>query len=266
MTVVALRLLTTADLPFADSLRALAGWNQTREDWQRFLDISPEGCLLAECEGKPAGVVTTISYGQDVGWIGMMLVHPDFRRRGIGSVLMRHAIEVLRSQKVKCIKLDATPDGRLVYLKLGFQDEFQLTRYVGGPFPSGETVEGSIDPADAVEWDRRAIGFDRSVLLKRLIEASPRVADSDAGFGLLRRGSNATYLGPVVGSPDLANSLIAGQSKIYCDIPDSNRAMRQWAEAHGFVAQRTLTRMFLGQNIVGSAPELLCAIAAPELG
>ena len=32
-----LRVMTDADLPFADSVRALAGWNQTPRDWLRFL-------------------------------------------------------------------------------------------------------------------------------------------------------------------------------------------------------------------------------------
>ena len=58
-----LRLLTQADLPFADALRALVGWNQTIRDWQRFLALQPDGCFLAEWGGSPAGTATTICYG-----------------------------------------------------------------------------------------------------------------------------------------------------------------------------------------------------------
>src|SRR5438309_6999911 len=101
MTRLVLRHLTSADLAFADSLRAMAGWNQTRADWQRFLDLSPQGCLLAECEGYPVATATTIVYGQELGWIGMMLVHPDFRMRGIARVLMEHCIQILRAAAVR---------------------------------------------------------------------------------------------------------------------------------------------------------------------
>src|SRR4051812_32712413 len=103
MTRLTLRYLTSADLAFADALRAGAGWNQTVGDWQRFLDLSPDGCLLAECEGRPVATATTIRYGTELGWIGMMLVHPDFRRRGIARVLLKHCIEILRQAGVKSI-------------------------------------------------------------------------------------------------------------------------------------------------------------------
>ena len=124
-----LRLLVREDLPFADSLRALAGWNQTRADWERFLAAEPEGCFLAEWNGTPAGTATTIVYGQDLAWIGMVLVHPDYRRRGIGRVLLERCIEHLRVRGVRCIKLDATPLGKKVYDDLGFHDEWTLTRW-----------------------------------------------------------------------------------------------------------------------------------------
>ena len=122
------RVLGRDDLPFADSLRALAGWNQTLGDWERFLVTEPTGCFLAEWNGTPAGTATTMVYGPELAWIGMVLVHPDFRRRGIGQGLLRHCINSLRERGVRCIKLDATPLGRTVYEGLGFRDEWTLKR------------------------------------------------------------------------------------------------------------------------------------------
>src|SRR6266581_1863470 len=85
---ISLRLLGPTDLAFADSLRELAGWNQTIDDWQTFLVLSPEGCFVAEWNGSPAGTATTVCYGKELAWIGMLLVHPAFRRRGIGRALL----------------------------------------------------------------------------------------------------------------------------------------------------------------------------------
>src|SRR6185436_14043087 len=110
-----LRLLTRDDLPFADSVRALAGWNQTIADWERFLTAEPDGCFLAEWNGVPAGTATTMVYGLALAWIGMVLVHPDHRRRGIGRALLVRCIEHLRGRGVRGIKLDATPAGKEVY-------------------------------------------------------------------------------------------------------------------------------------------------------
>ena len=50
MAPLRLRLLTAADLPFADGIRNLAGWNPTLPDWRLFLSREPEGCFLAERE------------------------------------------------------------------------------------------------------------------------------------------------------------------------------------------------------------------------
>ena len=53
-----LRVLRPEDLPFADSLSAIAGWNQTLDDWRRFLEMEPEGCVLAEWNDSPVGTAT----------------------------------------------------------------------------------------------------------------------------------------------------------------------------------------------------------------
>src|SRR5437868_12008562 len=117
---VSIRVLSPEDIPFADSVRALAGWNQTLGDWQRFMNTEPEGCFVAEWRGTPAGTATTVCYGSELGWIGMLLVHPDHRRHGVGSALLQHCLEYLRGRGVQCIKLDATPLGKALYERFGF--------------------------------------------------------------------------------------------------------------------------------------------------
>ena len=118
-----LRLMTANDLAFADSLRALAGWNQTRDDWRDLIALEPTGCFVAEWKGAPAGTATTTCYGKQVAWIGMALVHPECRRRGIGKALLNHCIAHLENRRIQCIKLDATPLGKTLYEQLGFRDE-----------------------------------------------------------------------------------------------------------------------------------------------
>src|SRR6266852_4773742 len=108
---VSLRRMTDSDLRAADELRRLAGWNQTIEDWRRLLRLEPRGCFVAVQNGEVVGTVTTTTYGQALAWIGMMLVHPEHQRRGIGTRLMRQALEYLQGRGVKSVKLDATPAG-----------------------------------------------------------------------------------------------------------------------------------------------------------
>ena len=128
MKTFSLRQMTEGDLPAADELRRLAGWNQTLEDWRRLLWLEPRGCFVAVQNGEVVGTVTTTTHGQAVAWIGMMLVHEAHQRRGIGTRLMRQALEYLQGRGVECVKLDATPAGRPLYEKLGFVSQWTLTR------------------------------------------------------------------------------------------------------------------------------------------
>ncbi|MCX6903902.1 MAG: GNAT family N-acetyltransferase [Verrucomicrobia bacterium] len=332
-----MRLLTSADLAFADSVRALAGWNQTPADWQRFLAHEPEGCFLAEWDGVPAGTATTTTYGLDLAWIGMVLVHPDYRRRGLGKALLERCLGSLRERGIRCVKLDATPLGKTVYDNLGFKDEWGLTRWANpsyGPDPArsipgflslpmnphpdplpsdgrgrvfgrlagkaaaahgfkaravvgevlspigGEGRSEGTGLSDALaSLDAAAFGASRARLVQALVPQScaALVAESEpgrlAGYGLVRPGARAFYLGPVVAtSAETGLALIeallascAGQP-VFWDIPDQNEPAVQWAREHGFSAQRPLMRMFLRENLAPGNPLRQFALSGPETG
>src|SRR3954451_15181928 len=84
--------MTAADLPLGLRLSRQAGWNQTEGDWQRFLDLQPDGCFVAEWNGTPAATTTTSHFGR-VAWIAMLLVDEPLRSRGIATALLAHALE-----------------------------------------------------------------------------------------------------------------------------------------------------------------------------
>ncbi len=281
-----LRLMTSADLPFADSVRALAGWNQTHDDWRRFLALEPNGCFLAEWNGAPAGTATTTVYGPELAWIGMVLVHPDCRRRGIGRALLERCIEYPRGREVRCIKLDATPLGRKVYGGLGFKDEWTLTRWEHAGFRPRQAVRDSkirnwreADGRSVDQFDVATFGVSRQRLVQALAPQSrcALVLESEpgqlAGYGLLRPGARALYLGPVVArSTPLALRLLgallahSNGETVFWDIPDQNTATVEWAKQQGFTQQRSLTRMYLGQNTAPGDAQEQFALAGPEIG
>ena len=277
--------MTDADVPFADAVRSMAGWNQTMNDWRRFLQAEPEGCFLAEWDGIPVGTATTICYGTELAWIGMVLVHPDFRRRGIGTALLEQCLQYLQSKKIQCIKLDATPQGKEVYDKLGFKDEWTLTRWsnpsiaCSGPIAKLSCVVNSSNLCSVKRLDTMAFGVSRFHLLEALSRQSTAsiflkntLGDVD-GYGFIRAGTRAFYLGPIVAiSTEVALNIVeyllaqhAGQP-VYWDIPDPNHSLTLWAQQHGFTAQRQLIRMHLGENHKPGCPAMQIALTAPETG
>jgi len=287
MEKVSLRRMTDGDLPAADELRRLAGWNQTPEDWQRLLGLEPRGCFVAVQKGEVVGTVTTTAYGQALAWIGMMLVHPEHQRRGIGTRLMRQALQYLQGQSVKCVKLDATPAGQPVYERLGFVPESTLTRCrrvaVGETEYQKAETSGAKDLTDAdwsavVKIDTVAFGAPRSRLLRSLAQDSRAVLVWPAegpvvGWGMVRPGVNADYLGPLVcssveGSLSLAAALLGRvtSNAVIWDVPDQHELAAATAQRLGFVPLRPLTRMCFGTDSVAGNLRAQFAIADPAVG
>ena len=285
-----LRLMTVADLNFANALREVIGWNQTPNDWRRLLTHEPDGCFVAEWNGSPAGTATTTCYGTELAWIGMVLVHPHYRRRGIGKALLDRCLTFLSGRRVRCIKLDATPLGKPLYEQLGFREEWPLTRWqinlinapslsdVLAPEPSVRAWRSS-DAAQVAEFDRTIFGVSRERMLESLARESCRALIHTSangqitGHGMQREGSKASYLGPVVASAveagtALINALLlqTRTQTIYWDIPDSNLAATFLAKQRGFTPQRSLLRMFLGSNETPGQPGCCFGIADPAMG
>jgi len=276
-----IRFMTMTDVGAGMRLKDLAGWNQTSADWERFLSASPDGCFVAEAEGRVAGTVTTIVYQGRFAWIGMVLVDPEFRGRGIGTRLLNRAIEYLDSRSIPTLKLDATPQGKPIYEKLGFASEYEIERWTLDRPARGTTAQTLRSPTldDLLELDREVFGADRSALLRTLVSAAPdftlavREGEALAGYAFGRRGSVADHLGPWTAKQEsaaceLLEEFLARSSRdrIFVDCLKSNPFAKTLLRAHGFEFSRPLTRMYRGPNDHPGRPEWLCSVLGPEFG
>ena len=86
---IAIRVLTEVDLDAADAIMIPAyGVPRSRKrDLRRYLALQPDGWLLAQLDGQPAGLGGAIDYGP-FAYIGLMAVLPSLQRRGIASAIM----------------------------------------------------------------------------------------------------------------------------------------------------------------------------------
>lgn len=277
-----IRRMQKEDIPLGLKLCRYAGWNQSQADWERLLTLSPEGVFVAEYRGQPCATASATSYGTKTAWIGMLIVLPDFRRRDIGSSMIRHCIEYLRAKNIESIKLDATDLGRPVYLKLGFEDERPVYRYFG-PKPEGpiETTQAeSIAPElwEAIaERDRVAFGADRLALLKRLdaqgIAAAVTSPSGLKGYGFARTGFHASHIGPIVADDARTADQIVRylftrlpEGRVCWDMLPDNAGAKTVAASCGLAVHRRLTRMFIGSQANSGDPSLVYGTAGLELG
>jgi GNAT superfamily N-acetyltransferase len=273
--------MTIADIPSGMRLKEEAGWNQVEADWQRLIELQPDGGFVAELDGRTVGTVTSCRFGC-VAWVAMMLVEQAHRGRGIGRALMVRVLNELDGQRVASVRLDATPLGRPLYETLGFREESTFERYQGC-FPQGEptTLSDSVLPATSLEGvlelDRRVTGTERGGLLRRLLDDNPgslRIVSSGAevqGYLMSRPGSRAMQLGPCIASEAAGPLLLSDAARrnagasVVIDIPEGHRAARALAESLGLSRARQLIRMGRGRRVAEDLSRLW-ASAGPEKG
>jgi GNAT superfamily N-acetyltransferase len=275
--------LSAADIDEALALSEAEGWNQTAADWRRLVELEPDGCFVVRDGERLAGTVTTTTYGSTLAWIGMMIVHPDQRRRGIGATLMRTALDYLEERGVTTIKLDATPAGRPLYESLGFVAEVELERWQGiAPIRTAPNrIRSSHDPArPLIDLDRAAYGVDRARLIESLVAdgavdpiVATRTNDQITGYALARRGRIATYIGPIVAENatdaerllDGALARLAGQ-EVCLDLHRGGFLEPATLTARGSSRRRMLLRMRYGEPNAAATARSICASTGPEYG
>ncbi len=286
-----------------------SGWNQVASDWRQFLTLTPDGATVAvAADGVVIGTVTTMRYAAvdsiattdarrgGVAWVAMVLVDAERRGGGIGTRLLRHAIDTAHVEDT--LGLDATPLGQPLYEKLGFVAAGSLLRMQRQPLTDGGQgfqPLAHIRPAtpadlDAIaRLDAHTTGLDRTAMLAWLRDGAPTAAwvcesaGDTTGFVLGRIGHDAVHIGPVIApDADAAAALLDAATsahpgaRLYLDIDDTHRDWRAIVEARGFIAQRPFTRMYRGPwRPPASAPlpsspsvlrPLMFAIIGPEFG
>ncbi|MBI3470609.1 MAG: GNAT family N-acetyltransferase [Candidatus Solibacter usitatus] len=263
------RRLRHDDLAQAVRLSETAGWNQTAEDWARYLDLSEGACYAIDCDGVLAATGGAVCYGRELAWIGMVLTLPAYRGRGLARRIFRHTVEELDQRGVRCVKLDATSMGRELYRPFGFAEECAVERWSrpAGEFTSAELAGFDLDAG----LDREAFGADRGALLGNLARCDA-VSLPAAGYAMGRPGRVTTHFGPCVSrTAAAARSFLewflarhSGEAVSWDLMPGNTHAVAL-AKEFGFERRRGLVRMRRGGDCT-AFPSQVYAIAGFEYG
>ncbi len=263
-----------------------AGWNQNVADW-RFMLGAGRGFGCTGPDGTWQASALVLPLGQNLAWISMVLVTKDSRRGGLGTGLLKRCIDEVRAADAVA-GLDATEQGRPIYLALGFQDLYAISRWhldevKGGAVapPAGITVRpcAIADLPRLATYDRPLSGMERPTILAHLATRQPGLAfvaegasGRIAGFVLGREGRFATSIGPVVADNEatalalISRATCAAAPPFIIDTPDAHLRVRAWLEGQGATSPRAYVRMTLGEAKGLSDPGHVFALAGPELG
>ena len=270
--------MTADDINFAIAMTDYERWGNAPADFARLISLDPKGCFVARDQGREVGMITTTTC-DDYAFMGSLIIRKEFRRRGFGEALMRHAIEYLHGKKITCIELDATFEGVPLYRKLGFRDKYLSFRL--GRAASGESFRDSISPEytpdEIFSFDRQMTGLDRSNILSHLInEFNESVYTSRNkslnGFALVfPRAENRKQVGPVVASSDevaaaLVSDIVRDNSghDLIIGVPEPSRSLAAILLEHQFEYREPSLRMFLGEN--RKYESSIYGIISPEKG
>lgn len=102
------------------ALRTAVGWDAREEKLQKIV-----GCtyMTAACQDENllVGFVDVISDGVDDAFIRNLLVHPRYRRRGIGLQLLKIVVQRTKQDNIKTVNVLFEPELTGLYLKAGFR-------------------------------------------------------------------------------------------------------------------------------------------------
>jgi GNAT superfamily N-acetyltransferase len=256
--------LHAARVEHALRLSREAGWNQNAADWLVFFR---HGTVLGFTIGdRLAATAAALPYGDDFGWISMVLVSAEWRGQGLGHRLVGACTSIL-GDCGRAALLDATPAGAGIYTSLGFVPLCSVERWEG----DGSGVATASASAN-LALDRFAFGADRRFLLEDFLSRRGSLAFQSAhGFAILRQGAAASHLGPIAGEPEgapalAAEAIRAAPGPVLVDVLDAGSGIIPKLIAHGFRRRRCFTRMALGLTALPGNPAQLLAAAGPEFG
>jgi GNAT superfamily N-acetyltransferase len=248
-----------------------AHWNQSEADWRFFL--SNGSVFGARDNGQLVATAALLPYTSGNAWISMVLVTANWRRRGIATALVDSCLTAAAKRGLTTW-LDATPDGANVYGPLGFTPTLQLRRLrLESPGEAKGVQPLSPCGLDGfIALDRRAMGFDRSLLLTELSgRPGSRILSNGDTMLLVRDGRRARHIGPLLAeTPERALALVdalvrseAGPWLI--DAVTSHGEFLKGLASSGWTIERPFQRMRFGRATTEAA-DLPYAVAGPEFG
>ncbi|MFB3889635.1 MAG: GNAT family N-acetyltransferase [Candidatus Bathyarchaeia archaeon] len=266
------------DFPFAVELANTMNWDMTSEDFRFNRQLEPKGCFTLFSDAERVGVATCISY-ESLGWFGNLIVKPQARGKGAGTLLVEHAVQYLKSKGAKTVGLYAYPHLLDFYGRLGFKPDVEFTvlrtktlHFKGKP-PARKAEK--TDFGAIVQLDDECFGAPRKKLLRQILANQTKIChvlhenNVLSGFVAAEVYEDVAEVGPLVcrrASAERAVTLLEsafaelqGLEAWMC-LPTAETALVKSALSAGFREAFRVVRMFLG-----SAAALDCVYVAESL-
>ncbi|MEJ9112631.1 GNAT family N-acetyltransferase [Bacillus paramobilis] len=266
------------------ALSSYIGWDYNREEIETIFDSGIVYGVWNERE-KLIASAAIILYGEKLASIGMVIVHPDYKGRGIGKAITNACIKSVSAQTP--LMLIATDEGKHLYEKLGFRAVSYVSKYICNSYNGNDYCVGNeeymmkyeeCDLEEIIKLDENAFGTNRKAFLtKRMIQSEQCIVVKDnkqnvLGYGLSIQTSENKIIGPVVAKNDamamrIVHALARGHDgRLRMDVPKGKDDFLKELESAGFQKVNIPPIMMKNSNQLLKRNNELYSIAAQIFG
>lgn len=174
---------------------------------RRIRALQPDGLLLAELDGAPAGLAGAVDYGP-FAYIGMMAVHPGHQRRGVGQALVERLLAWLEQRGCPMAVLDASDAGEPLYRRLGFVTDDKTYLFVNDDCARRAALPERVRPIEAADLPALA-ALDAPLFGAARPAALELIWREQAGRGFLAQGADGQPEGFLIAQEQLLGPWVA---------------------------------------------------------
>ncbi|KKC56759.1 acetyltransferase [Bacillus sp. UMTAT18] len=231
------------------ALSSYIGWDYNGEEIETIFD---SGIVYGVWNRRKELIASAaiILYGEKVASIGMVIVHPNYKGRGIGKAITDSCIKSVSTQTP--IMLIATDEGKPLYEKLGFRAVSYVSKYICNSYNVNDYCIGNEDyimnyeECDLEKIDEDAFGTSRNEFLKqRIMQSDQCVVVKDTkenvvGYGISIQTPENKIIGPIAAKNDAMAMRIVHDlarehhGKLRIDVPEGKKDFMKKLEITGF--------------------------------
>lgn len=257
------RTMSRDEVVLAIEWAAQEGWNPGLHDADTFRAADPQGFFVGTLEGEPVASISVVKYDPGFAFLGLYIVRPEWRGRGLGWALWQHGMASAAGRQVG---LDGVVERQPNYRKSGFELAWRNVRYEGRGGTSAPDDARVVDLAQVplstvCAYDNAYFPAERRAFLRAWLtqpDAAARGWIEDGrlqGYGLIRRCRSGWKIGPLFAEREriaeclfLALCSRAGAAEpVYLDLPEANAAAVALAQRYHMRMVFETARMYTGR-------------------
>jgi GNAT superfamily N-acetyltransferase len=235
------------------------GWNPGIHDAECFYNADPKGFFAAKIDNEIVGTVSIVKYAGNFVFVGFLIVRPDMRKKGVGTMLFSFLEESCKGFNAG---LDGVLEMQTKYERLGFRLSHKNYRYSG--VANGKLSKLCVpirkkDLNKIAAYDAKCFSTSRPEFLSCWLfqkdSHSFMVQNVDTnqicGYGVIRKCFQGHKIGPLFAdTPETASEILeslmstVNGEEVFLDVPEPSTSAVALAQMYCMQPVVATARMY----------------------